>query len=506
MTQTRTNQIKWGQPAKLQSYKGEIIGIVNNKIVKKSFGQEGIVIYLCNRELLNVELKFALNRFYKYEGKKLTLGDIIILDNKLCGIYIDDHKTKETKYYLASYKGLGEVSKLILLGSMDNRGPIIPPLAGLKRSQRLKGKFSINTFTYYLSEDGKKLLAMYMVSPSDNSSYYNYKAILVGRDVEIISEQSVKYPVNTVQDVMVTDDGKLIILSYDYDFSKEYAYEYLNTGIVKYVHINRKFFVNVYDSMNGIHYKREIEIEDRFVDEVKVKILNGAFLVYGLSSITENEAATGYFLINFELEDGSVNFVTLNDFEQGLIGKYARRNKIKRFRNDIILQELLVKDNGEMVFFGEKLWYEKSEDEPNSNFYKSYYEDILVMNFDLSGEADYFGIIKKIQYQKEIGTRSFAAYCINNQVKIVYNIIESDESSVGFETDNAYEKAMKNIITVRVNMDGSNKEIIYDRSKNVGRRVPRIEYASVYEGQLYFQSLLDLYTSKSRFSIGRVNR
>jgi hypothetical protein len=346
------------------------------------------------------ELKPELN------GEKLKLADYKMINNTPI-IFSSYFKKKENK---TSYYAQAVNTSTFQLGNPVKTSEVTIAkgggLVGLINRQLL---ISLGS-TMYTSEEGSK--ALFLTSKNELKAYQplkeekldpnnRYSGILFDDKLNELNQFDIKLPYEYFfsSQLLLGEDGIL------YLFGDEA--EYISDGEQMVLNLTKKHIVMV-DCESGSYIIKDIDLKDGEIAAAKMELLNdGGFQIVGLTTY-EDVGVTGAFSLNFDNEyelttekqnTFESNYFSIPDLKGKVTSPFA--GVFKSYKIDNVIE----KDNGTTTMLVEKYeWsmthtsYIDASGKSQTMFSYSFkYGDVLVVDFNKTGEINWHTIVKKEQ-------------------------------------------------------------------------------------------------------------
>ncbi|XOV68761.1 MAG: hypothetical protein ACFHU9_06180 [Fluviicola sp.] len=396
-----------------------------------------IVVAEFDVSTLNFKGEFTFN--LKYEGKRIKLVDVIAFNEEIYCLTSYDNKSKGKRYYLLQkYMGEGRLGKpMVLSESYWTEGAKLT-FSSKKYMENIANmnsvKFSVSADQSYLSvlipksnlkEENQKDEWVACIF-SNSMSQKNIEFILDGKNAKI-------------GEVLLKNNGDLIGISVEnVTVANGNFYGGMNNrGKPDYQILGDKYSVFQVSYENEEVSAQTVDLEENKVSAYSLAYLDNKIVFCGffrdLNGNKYNTFAAGYFyyLFNKNFNIDNYSFVPFDERMEAVMNaddldgdeeeevsekkkKKEERKKEKKKREkleDLIIQDVFLRQNGEVVILAEQFDFWISErttttanGTTTTTVYHYEYSDILAVSFGVTdGETKWMSRIPKRQHSANDG-------------------------------------------------------------------------------------------------------
>ncbi|MBI1768550.1 MAG: hypothetical protein HYR67_09265 [Bacteroidetes bacterium] len=416
--------VKWGQEieASRKSSLSDIVGFDATGIYAIKSRLHGLV---GNKSytLDHFDNNFAPTKTFdldiEEDGNECDVSSLLHLKNKLY-IFYSYLKKKEKKNVLF----VDEIDKNTLQPKKEKRK--IGEIDYSGNSNRNSGGFSIR-----VSRDSSKVLAFYSL-PYEKGEPEAFGFNVLDSNLKSIWEKNVTIPYKDglfdIQSTRVDNDGNVYMLGLLFKDKRKtkrggepnYTYE-------AFAYSNKGNNVKQYT----------LSLDDRFITDMQIEILNNNLVCAGFYSAKGTYSIRGTYFLAVDLATKAIKTKSFKEFDidfitQSMSEREARRAKRREEKGkeqelyEYDLDKLLIGKDGSAMLIGEQ-YYVKVVSSYNGRVttytYHYYYNDIIAVKIDPSGQIQWAEKIAKSQHtvNDDGFYSSYALSIVNGKVCLIFN-------------------------------------------------------------------------------------
>ncbi len=402
----------------------KILGVDNGEIAIKTRERFAIVDLNTLEVKEDYKSKMSFHPSHFINGKWVSFRDdakLFKMNKPYCIFYKDhrDESSKETKLFCNDL------------------------YADKSKRKQMKEELKKNgvPFNYLISSPINK----WFVYPLTNYIDKTIEHKVYNENLELVYEKEIKYT-QRINDkklnlnysrLIINDNGDLRYIGYNGRSTKKPFI----ANLLTYDHASDKIESFISKPTKNIVFDRAEKAitsgkPGRKEESVKYHFRNEQAVYAGIYKDQKGERDLGIFVGKFDIADGSFTDFQEVPFSEEILAKI--KGDGKKIKGQILISELLVKDNGDVTLL---LELEKNKSgmqmnfNPNGNT-ENYFQvnvdkkDIIYYNFNSENELTYSGVIKKNQNKDPISASSFFATTIDNITYIIFNSLDRKNSSI----------------------------------------------------------------------------
>ena len=477
-----------------------VVGYTENTTIGASFNQDEITLFEIGND--GNLIRMVETELVKYKEHKRTISKVIILENQIYVFSeIVDRKADIYVYLVEAFD----------FKDLKPSGKVIPLEEIQFEKRRNKGSFAIS-----ISPDEKKLL-LYKDLPYDKEGKEKYELTLFDGKINKLWSSEIEMPYTdkeiSIQNFYVDNDGDVIISSKKWSElkSKDVPREERKANF-KYE------YILLFVSEKGKDIKEfEIDIEKKWLTDIKFEILPEGKIV-GAGFYSENVyGIKGVFFVAIDKYTRKITKYSLKEFSLDFMyAKLSEKKKEKAVKKEAegkgrgLLQfnfrDLVVRDDGGVILLAEQSYVVVNcTTDPKTGArtctYTYYYNDIVVVNINPSGDIEWANWIPKRQISRSPYFFSYHLHVRDDKMHIMFN---DNIKNYSLPQDQLISKmkawgGKKPVITfVTMNLKGDQeREVLFLKDVNGLTMVPNVS-RQIDDGKsiLFFQK-----ARKKRFTL-----
>lgn len=508
--QTKTDKasVKWGNEFAMgkKMILEKVISATNDQILLLIAEYKGMLggqksYHTC---AIKNDLNFAPVKelILKTSDKELQFLNIFELNSTIHVFSVlNDKKAKTKTLYLHS------LNKQTLIASSGEK---ITTLDYDEGSRRNSGGFEV-----ILSEDGSKILVFYY-TPLIKDEPETFGAIVFDNNMEVLWENIYSLPYNdeffTLNEIFLGNNGQLFLTGKKYSVKKYGSPDPKNYNIIL-----------LSSSEDGDELlENPIVLNDYYISDITAKMLpNNDIVCSGFTtSKSKSWSVNGVFYILIDHKTREIELTSTKPFEyefikEGMTEKQEKKtDKQKAKGKDIelpnfIFKDFIVKENGGALVVAEQYYvivtsYTDSKGNTHTT-YHYYYNDIIAISINPSGEIEWASKIQKYQHSTNDGGfySSYAMAVIDDKAYFVFNDHIENILSPTNSPRNAYTGKKKSVVALcELNSSGEvTRELVFPTSEVELMLIPKLcEQISADELFVYCRRI-----KKNKFGILKFN-
>jgi len=360
----------------------------------------------------NKQKELEYNKIYKADKAMSSVNiDLMHLNDKFSLLsFKKNSKTNAYDFYVKHILPDGKELDNKLIGSAKYRNRVV------------KKKF-IPSIKLSTSNQKKKIL--FTVNPDEQKKDENLEFFLKAFDSDFNTEweKTIKLPYSQKHGYVgaweIADDGKVFFIVHVRKSNKKKKSA-------------RDLFIYTYDPVKDELKKCDLDMGDRIIKKVKLKIdKSNNLLCSGLYGVSRLGPSQGVFFVKIAGEDGSLISKSKRDFSEeeiAVFGKWVTSkdltNKKKGLKNKFVLDNIMVMNNGDIYFtaeFRDKERMNTSGSDTSKEFIKR--NAIVVTKVNPEGEIENVRLLHKFQEKDhdEKAILSYSLFKTDDELYYIYN-------------------------------------------------------------------------------------
>lgn len=371
----------------------ELIGEINDTVLLfKENGNEYSV------DLYDKDLKYLLEKELKFEKQRIHFNAIVRGDSSYTILYSFEDRFK---------------LKLRAL-KFDLRGNVIDSTGIYEERDYL----DIEHFSHVLSDDRTKVM-LFRFSKI-NAIEFIY--------VDLVNMQRIWYKEMEFEDTRINSELIGLLLSNSGELVL--AFEKNNYTFKRKKHYQHIYVIDpVLDEVKDfqIYFQSKLSTSINFVIDEK----NGEVIVAGLYAPKSTSKAQGYYMYKF-VGDKLVQPLMFEKFRQQLLIKYSgKRKNPKKYIDDLILKDIVLRQDGGMILLTE-MQKEVMRESVRRRYVDYHYEDMIIISVHPDGRFFWDELIRKYQLSYDDQARFSSYFLFQNpsSLRIVFNDEIKSENTI----------------------------------------------------------------------------
>ncbi len=353
-------------------------------------------------------------------------------------------------------------------GAMENKPMLLDSIES--DSKRNKG-----TFDFVYSEDKSHLLIFHH-EPFDKSSNEKFSYKVIDANLDLIWSKSLELPYRDKQfhisKYRVDNDGNVFMLA-NIDKNKE--------------NIERRKPSYSY-SILAYFYKTDqlkeytIDLADKFISDITFNINPvGDLVCAGFYSKNSGTSQAGTFFLKIDKTSKEVSAHDVREFAKDFMMEFMTESKVSKGKElfNFDIDHFLLRPNGSAVMVAEQYYMDVSSyynpaTHTYTNTYNYYYNDIIVVAFDSTGQVSLLKKISKFQHSVNDGG-PYSSYVLadgGDILHFIYNDSPDNMHHTETEIERGHISSMNNpaksvVVLVSMDMKGNTQrqQILDNHSK-----------------------------------------